>query len=57
MPELHWHGPTRCVNLPIRNHRLVFVAEPKRLQEFFEKHGQAKMQKLPIFTFKKDPRG
>lgn len=40
-----------------RNHRIVFVAEPKRLQDFFAKHGQAQMQKLPFFTFKKDPRG
>jgi len=36
-----------------RNQRLIFVAEPKRLQEFFEKHGAANLQKAPVLVFKK----
>ncbi len=39
-----------------RNQRLVFTAEPKRLQEFFAKHGPPNLQKKPNIVFKKEPR-
>jgi hypothetical protein len=37
-----------------RNQRLVYVAEPKRLQEFFAKHGPADLQKNPVVVFNRE---
>jgi hypothetical protein len=36
-----------------RNQRLVFVAESKRLQEFFAKHGAAHRQEAPVLVLEK----